>query len=76
MNSLFAEFREILRSGDEEKVRAFLRDHFTEFPEDMQKQIVMTTFEEGLAEKLAVEEAALAMKEDLQELLTEPTQEQ
>ncbi|MEK7579346.1 MAG: hypothetical protein AAB460_02340 [Patescibacteria group bacterium] len=64
---LFEDFRKILREGDEEKAKMFLREHFSSFPEDMQKKIVMAAFAEGMENKLEAQKDLLAFKKALAE---------
>jgi hypothetical protein len=48
---LYNQFYEIVQSGDEAKVRAFVFDHFKEFPESVQEQLTFAFFEEALTKE-------------------------
>mgnify|MGYP001627172068 CR=1 FL=1 len=45
---ILTKFYEILKTGTEEEIRNFITENFNEFPEDLQRAIVGTFFEEAV----------------------------
>lgn len=54
---LYDKFREVMINGDEQEARNFLVSHLKEFPQEIQDEIVLAFFQEGLEK--AAEEAQL-----------------
>lgn len=48
LRSLYNQFLDVVEKGTEEEAKKFLVDHFRDFPEHLQKEIVFAFFEEGL----------------------------
>lgn len=61
---LYDEFRELTEKGDETNARQFLIDHFAEFPEDVQGDIVVAFFEEAITDTSKETEALDKIRED------------
>ena len=49
LQKLHNEFDSLMERGDENAARQFLVDHFSEFPEDAQAELISVLFEEALA---------------------------
>lgn len=60
LTKLHEELKSVMEKGTEEEARQFLKDHFEEFPKDMQDEIVFASFTEGLDKMVGGEEQALA----------------
>ena len=48
MNTTYDQFIDILSSGDEEAMIAFLETHMKELPEDLQEKITFALFEDAV----------------------------
>lgn len=64
---ILTKFYEVLKTGTEEEIRSFITENFTKFPEDWQKVLVGTFFEEAVDISLAKLEA---LNKYLEELIT------
>ena len=51
--SLYKTFLGFVESGDEAAARAYLTDHFAEFPEDVQERLTLIFFEDALRSRAA-----------------------
>lgn len=73
--NLLVKFGEILKSGNKDRAKDFLVEHFKEFPEEMQREIVFTFLGEAaddyLKNKLGEYLAQTAALEGLSEALEE-----
>ncbi len=59
---LYEEFRDISKTGSEEKARDFLIGHFAEFPREFQEALVLALFEEGAQNSFEAAEVAAEIK--------------
>ncbi len=73
--TLYDQLLHIIRTDTEARARKFFADHYNEFPEDVQKEILLGFFEEAMASKIAlndfkdeVVEAAQELQKDKREL--------
>ncbi len=65
---LYQEFVELLSRGDENEAKQFLVDHFNDLPKDVQDDIIMAFFEEGLSlAAIEADEIGKFQKERLEE---------
>ena len=69
-NALCSQFLDIARNGAEEDAKAFLTAHFSEFPEDIQGEILVWFFEEGTAVALRAETVAGQIRDESGELVS------
>ncbi|MCL5257836.1 MAG: hypothetical protein M1505_01220 [Patescibacteria group bacterium] len=66
---LYQEFVELLSKGDENEAKQFLVDHFNDLPKDVQDDIIMAFFEEGLSlAAIEADEIDKFQKERLEEV--------
>lgn len=61
---LYSEFLELIEKGDESAARAFLVDHFVEFPEDLRQRIAFSFFAEAVAKETDVIQATTSIKQE------------
>ena len=52
--SLYQQFYSVVQSGDEDAAKRFLIEHFTEFDEDVQGELLSAFFEEAVEDRLRV----------------------
>ena len=64
LEELNSQFTAVLAKGDEQAAKDFLIDHIKEFPEDMQKGIVLAFAEEALEQKSEEAEAITTFQEN------------
>ena len=62
---LHNEFDSLMERGDESAARQFLVDHFSEFPEDTQAELIFALFEEALVREKESVDALRGAEKDL-----------
>ncbi len=69
MNTLLEQLRQVIKSGTEEDVRAFVAQHFSEFPEYVQQGLAVDMLEEELDAELADRKAVVKLKQEMVEVI-------
>lgn len=59
----------ILSQGDENSARAYIQEHFSEFPEELQQEIVVALADEGLQRQIQEGEAAVKFNKEVLQAL-------
>jgi len=68
-DALYESLEKLINAGDEAAARAYLADHFKEFPEDSQKEITLILFEDAMNEYAEAVEERQAFIEDATQTL-------
>jgi len=65
------QLEKLIETGTEEEVRAFVIDHFAEFPAQTQQELSVELLQEALEARVAIAEGMLGMKEKAVEAIDE-----
>ena len=67
---LYTKLIDMIGAGQAREVRRFLVDHLSEFPEDVQGQIALGFFDEGLGRVVAEKKLLAEFQEDTAQFMT------
>lgn len=69
MSTAIDQLRVLVETGTEEQIRTFIAEHFSEFPERVQKDISVQLFREAIQGEIQEREAILAVKKQAVEII-------
>jgi hypothetical protein len=64
MQPLIEQLKEKMASGSEQDVRAFVIEHFKEFPEETQQELAVELFSEAMSNDVAESEKIAELKKE------------